>query len=233
MAQLEKPVLPLRLYRYRSLTRDKNALAEEIASLRHNFLWCSDFTRMNDPMEGFYKPSSRLEGKNEYKRIVRQITDKKTLVGIACFSETKENVLMWTHYAGNYSGICLAYSTQRLVDGLPHHVSLIRLAYGDDPPRISTDDVRNTELAARKILSQKKYNWAYEREWRVLGPKGKVEIGAETAVTDLYFGARVNAQHRHQILQKIQGTGIKAHTMQVDEYDHTWQPANAAARRKR
>jgi hypothetical protein len=233
MAQIERPVLPTRLYRYRSLTRDENSLHEEIDAIRENYLWCSDFTRMNDPMEGFYRPSSRLKDKGNYNRILKQITSMKTNVGMACFSDTKENVLMWTHYAGNHTGICLAYSTRRLIDGLPSYVSLVRLAYGDDPPLLSTGDARNAETAARKILSQKKYNWAYEREWRVLGPKGRVDIGSENAVTDLYFGARIDLKHRQKMLSKLQGTGIKAHIMQVDGYEHTWVPANAAAKSRR
>jgi Protein of unknown function (DUF2971) len=233
MAKVQEPIVPGRLYRYRSLTRNANAVQQEIDSILKRYLFCPAFTLMNDPMEGFYRPSKVLSGKSDYKDIVREITDSKSNVGIACFTETYEDVLMWTHYAGNYTGMCLAYSTKELLAGLSDHVNLVRLAYVDEPPLIYPSQVRNAGNAATRILSQKKYNWAYEREWRVLGSVGQVTIGRVQAVKAVYFGSRVDLHHRQQILAKIQGTGIKAYMMDVDGYDHTWEPINAAAKPKK
>jgi hypothetical protein len=210
-----------------------DAVQQEIDSILKKYLFCSSFTRMNDPMEGFYRPSKVLSGKSDYKDIVREITDIKSNVGIACFTETYEDVLMWTHYAGNYTGICLAYSTKELLAGLPNHISLVRLAYVDEPPLINPSQITNVGNAATRILSQKKYNWAYEREWRILGSVGPVEIGRTQAIKAVYFGSRVELQHRQKILSRIQGTGIKAYMMEVEGYDHTWEPINAAAKPKR
>jgi len=233
MAEVQRPIVPSRLYRYRSLTRSNDAVQEEISSILKNYLYCSNFTRMNDPMEGFYQPSKILKGKSDYRDIVREITNSKSVAGIACFTETYEDVLMWTHYADNYSGMCLSYSSKELLSGLPNHVNLVRLAYVEEPPIIYPSQVANVESAAIQILSQKKYNWAYEREWRVLGPVGQVTIGRIQAVKAIYFGSRVNLSHRQKILTKIQGTDIKAYMMDVDGYKHTWEPINAAARPKK
>jgi hypothetical protein len=233
MAEVQRPIVPRRLFRYRSLTRSADAVQQEIDSILEKYLYCAEFTRMNDPMEGFYQPSKLLSGKSDYKDIVRQITDSKSDIGIACFTETYEDVLMWTHYAGNYTGMCLSYSTNELLAGLSHQVNLVRLAYVDEPPLVFPSEVRNTDNAAIRILSQKKYNWAYEREWRVLGTVGQVSIGRVQAVKAIYFGSRVDLHHRQQILAKIQSTGIKAYMMDVDGYGHTWEPINAAARPKK
>jgi Protein of unknown function (DUF2971) len=233
MAEVQPPIVPGHLYRYRSLIRSEDAVQEEINSILKKYLYCSEFTRMNDPMEGFYRPSTLLRGKSNYKDIVRQIADSKSGVGIACFTETYEDVLMWTHYAGNYTGMCILYSTKQLLGGLPEDVNLVRLAYVDEPPLIATGHVSNAHNTAIRILSQKKYNWAHEREWRVLGPVGKVRIGGTQAVKSIFFGSRVNLDHRKQILAKLQGTTIKAYMMDVDGYDHTWEPINTAARTKK
>jgi Protein of unknown function (DUF2971) len=232
MAEVQLPIVPGRLYRYRSLIRSDAAVDEEINSILTKCLYCSDFTRMNDPMEGFYRPSNLLQGESDYEIIVRQIADSKSGVGIACFTETHEDVLMWTHYAGNYTGICISYSTKELLEGLPKHVNLVRLAYVDEPPLIGPSHVSNAGTAAIRILSQKKYNWAHEREWRVLGPVGEVSIGRAQAVKSIFFGSRVSPRHRQKILAKVQGTAIKAYMMDVDGYGHTWEPVNKAARTK-
>lgn len=231
MARVEIPELPLRLYRYRSLIRSDDALSEEIDAVKKRYLYCSTFDRMNDPMEGYFRPTSAFKGHTDYKNTLQRIVGLKTSIGVACFSETRDDLLMWTHYAGNHSGVCIAYSTKRLIDGLSETVSLVRLGYGDAPPLVSSNEALNAERAARKILSQKKLNWAYEREWRVLGPVGAVPINGQQAVTDIYFGSRVSLVHRQKFLSKLQGTNIKAYSMQVDEYDHDWEPVNAAAKK--
>jgi hypothetical protein len=231
MARVEIPVLPLRLFRYRSLTRTPEALDQEVSAIKQNYLYCSPFDKMNDPMEGYFRPTSSLKGDDGFKQSIKRIVGVKTSIGISCFSETRDDLLMWTHYAGNHSGICVAYSAKRLVDGLAEQVSVVRLGYGDAPPLVSFGEALNAERAARKILSQKKLNWAYEREWRVLGPTGEVAINGKRAVTHLYFGSRVSLVHRQRILSKLQGTDIKAYAMKVDEYDHDWEPVNAAAKK--
>ena len=194
------------------------------------YLYCAPFHRMNDLMEGFYQPSVNLRGRPDYRTIVREITNSKSTIGIACFTETHEDVLMWTHYAGNYTGMCLSYSTSKLLAGLAHQVNLVRLAYTDKPPLMYPNHTRNADNAAIRVLSQKKFNWAYEREWRVLGPIGQVSTGPVQSVEGIFFGSRVDLTRRGEILTKISHTGIKAYMMNVNGYDHCWEPVNAAAK---
>src|SRR5262249_45171 len=142
----------------------ESALVErEIDSIKQPYLWCGNFECMNDPMEGVYRPSTRLITSPELKKIKDRIYKREVKFGIACFSDTRRNELMWTHYAGNYSGICIAYRTEDFVAGLPNNAHLIRLGYDDQPPRLSSEP--NLDTAALELLSQKKSNWAYEREW--------------------------------------------------------------------
>jgi hypothetical protein len=231
MAKLAPPNLPLYLYRYRSLSprqdergRIRPTIYREIAALREPYIWCADFNRLNDPMEGFYRPSKALRKRDESDRIMRALFDKKLNVGIASLSDTKENELMWTHYTGNYAGICIQYYARRLLDALPDDVTLVRMGYDDIPPRVSGRDTKEMEEAARKILSQKKYNWSYEREWRILGAVGKVEIGSKVVVKSIYLGSRIKPQHRDAILKALDSSEVDIYEMNVDGYKHAWNP---------
>jgi Protein of unknown function (DUF2971) len=223
MAEVQAPIVPSRLYRYRSLTRSSTAIAEEIASIKHQYLYCANFERMNDPMEGYYRPSQLLKGEKDYKDIVKQITDSKSGIGIACFSETYENALMWSHYAGNYTGVCFGYASQNLLSGLPKDASLVRLAYVDKPPLIYPGHARDSGNAARRILSQKQYSWSYEREWRVLGTVGEVSYRPKKALREIFFGSRVNRNHRDLLLSTIRRKAVKAYLMEVDGYGFDWE----------
>lgn len=225
--------MPLYLYRYRAITPTTTILNREIAAIKEPYLWCGDFTSLNDPMEGFYRPSSLLKNKSDYAKIARTIIDKKTGIGISSFSDTRENELMWTHYAGNYSGICIEYYAQRLLDSLPCDVSLVHLGYGDAPPRVTAVDTRAANFAARKILSQKKFNWAYEREWRVLATVGKLLIGSGDVVRSIYLGSRIARSNKQVILTAFRRSPIRIYEMDVIGYEHEWKRIHYATRGKK
>jgi DUF2971 family protein len=178
---------------------------------------------MNDPMEGYFRPSRILKGQKDYKNIVVQITDSKSDIGIACFSETQEHALMWAHYAGNYTGVCFGYSSQTLLKGLPDSAALVHLAYVDKPPLVYPSHARDSDGAARRILSQKQYNWSYEREWRVLADVGEISYRPKQPLRDIFFGSRIDPNHRALFLSAIRGKNIKAHMMEVDGYNFYWE----------
>jgi hypothetical protein len=222
MAQLDLPVLPPLLFRYRSITDE--TVKREISAIKEQYLWCSEYRRLNDPMEGFYKPnvSFRNIADSDYMSMAREIFNLKQDIGICCFSDTNENELMWSHYAGNYAGICVAYRPQCLIDGLSEDVHLVRLGYGNAPPDITISDTYAGRLAAIKILSHKKSSWGYEREWRLLGPRGRLEIGGERCVAELYLGSRIARPHKKKILAAFSPISIPIFEMNITDYSHQW-----------
>jgi len=195
------------------------------------YIYCGRFDKLNDPMEGFYRPSTVLKRKTEYDAVANLIYAHKLNIGIASMSDTYENELMWTHYASNYSGICIEFYSHRLLKALPTGSHLARMGYADQIPRISGNDARNHLAAARKILSQKKYNWNYEREWRVLGNVGQMNLSAN-CIRGIYLGIRIKPSHKRTILQTFKGTDVDIWEMAVDGYDHEWTQIHTATHRK-
>lgn len=220
MAIIATPSLPPRLYRYRSITRDDDALEQELAAITEGYIWCSDFTKLNDPMEGSYNPTTVLKGKRDYKRIVEAILNQKVNVGIAAFSEVKHSDLMWTHYTDNHCGICVCYRAQRMFDRLPKNVHFVRVGYSDAPPLISSKEAQKQASATRKIFSQKKVGWQYEREWRVLAEKGKVILKDPNCIWAVYMGTRINPIHKRKIIATLKPLKMKLYEMRVQQYEH-------------
>ncbi len=196
--KLERPVLPPYLYRYRSLSDD--LIDQEIEAITDQYPYCSAYRSMNDPMEGFYEPTARFQKDTEFRRAVREILDAKRNIGICCFSDTHDNELMWTHYASNYRGICIGYRPQPLLDAMPNDSHLVRLGYGAKPPKIGSYAAHAPETAALRILSHKKANWVYEREWRVLWHQGKMPIPGKGIIRELRLGSRIKDDHRNSLL---------------------------------
>jgi hypothetical protein len=177
---------------------------------------------MNDPMEGYFIPrGSKNEISEDHQLIFDKIRYNATELGLACFSESYESELMWAHYAGNYSGVCVGYSTKELVKGLPADVSLVKIAYVDEPPKLSATQKSRVFDAARIVLSLKKSNWAYEHEWRLISVVGKNPYSTQ-AVRSINFGARVDQSVRHQFISKLTNLNIKFYQMTVAGYKHDW-----------
>jgi hypothetical protein len=125
-------------------------------------------------------------------------------VGVCCFTDTYENDVMWTHYAREHRGICVQYSTHDLRDGLPD-VCAVRVQYDIQIPILRADETANCQEAAIKVLSSKKADWHYEREWRFLTmPKtinvpGSLTIRGQNPVKGIFFGRRT----RHQVIDTL------------------------------
>jgi Protein of unknown function (DUF2971) len=223
MGQLEKPVLPPFLYRYRSISR--NYFQREIDSIVGKYLWCSNYKEMNDPMEGFYIATRRLEKFTNFDRAREKIFDIKQTVGICSFSDTNDNEIMWSHYADNYKGICIGYRPRLLIKGLPPGVRVARLGYGYNPPEIGIHESEIPEQAARTILSHKKASWQHEREWRVFGPCGQVFFKGN-CIAELGLGLRIDDREKQKLLSTFSKSRIRIYQMTVNEYEHGWDKIN-------
>jgi len=184
-------------------------------------------------MEGYYGVSASLSRWENYEKITKQILNNKHKIGISCFSDTYENELMWAHYANNYKGICIEYSTNDLLSGLDDRVHLVRVAYSQNPPRIGVNFGSKIEEAARGVLSHKKYSWNYEREWRILagfGNKklpGPLKLKSKNPVKSVFIGIRVRKKIINIIRKKLSKLGIPVYGMEILGYEHNWTEYNA------
>ena len=124
------------------------------------------------------------------------------------------------HYAGSSTGICIQYRARALLAGLDDGVTLVRLSYDDKPPFITTRDSGDYEQAVRKIFSQKKQNWVYEREWRILGALGKNAIADGDCISRIYFGSQISTEDKTKLTAEFRPTGIQLYRMRIDGYDY-------------
>ena len=209
------------LYRYRSAVH----LQRELKAIEDNYVFCSPFASLNDPMEGVFGSTRRARQAENYRSIRRAITDIKAQVGICSFSEVHDHELMWAHYAGHFAGTCVAYRFAQLLETLPSSVSFARMFYSEKVPMVRhrTD---SPETAAKMILSYKNHRWLYEREWRMFGPLGRVRYRNPKCVARIYLGSRISAEARALITQRMLPLRIAVHEMNIDKYSLTFEPCS-------
>lgn len=125
--------------------------------------------------------------------------------GIVSLAERAVCPLMWSHYGDQHRGLCLGYSVQEDDAGGLHKVayggsrlvkiSLVeRMLDGDEDARRLVDDA---------VLLRKARSWAYEREWRLIGPRGLQDAPLE--LEEVIFGLRCEASVEYAVMSALEG----------------------------
>lgn len=220
--EIESPRPPERLYKYYSPSGIEKAVFNN--TLRW-LLPCEE----NDPFEALarcwdkeaVKEKARglrsedwlfLEGRFEAKNVQKKASHVAAFVS---FSASEKSVLMWAHYAMNYTGACLEFDSHCL-QGFN---CLKRISYvnpQDERPEYPLlhgdlkEDDKVYQKRVEEFLCEKSTDWSYEREWRLICPPMVKYIGCEKvgenfllvsgipngAITKLIFGCNVPVSTR-------------------------------------
>lgn len=120
-------------------------------------------------------------------------------LGVFCLSETNDNILMWSHYAGGHRGFCIEF--ERSETNELGGDSCVPVIYPEDD---AVPIFKLEELAERKAFAQsattKAKLWAYEREWRMISREpggGLYPIPGK--ISAIIFGFHMTPQSRTTI----------------------------------
>lgn len=108
----------------------------------------------------------------------KDLVDDGVLPRACCFSERKDSLLMWGHYAENHKGICIGFKSLSVGEFfvLPldsdYALPFFKVEYKDDkPPAINLLGISNpddTRSIVRDFYLTKFTDWEYEHEYRLL-----------------------------------------------------------------
>lgn len=147
---------------------------------------------------------------------------------VACFSATKDSILMWSHYAQNHKGFCIEYDFEKWpLAGYLHPVQ-----YSGPRKHIpGTFANFDGELANKAIYEATLYKsavWDYEEEWRCVFhrkeinpfPFGRTAFQLKNHIRAVYLGAQAAEKYCTQICEHYRGTDVKVYQMrmQTDRY---------------
>ena len=151
-------------------------------------------------------------------------TTQREQRGIACFSATVTDIMMWSHYADGHRGFCLEFDTAQL----PFNKAL-EVSYVDAPPRLNPVDVlvedpsddKNDTLLRAFVLTKARC-WSYEQEWRLMHKEPSKLYGyGNGPLAGIYFGAEMPFAHKEILSLLTRGASIQLHEMQRDPRSFT------------
>lgn len=141
----------------------------------------------------------------------REITDK--FVGITCFSEKWDSILMWTHYGNNHKGYCVGFDEKRV--RLFIHGKLKRVNYSDQYPELNPmlPQLNSYELK----YFYKSYEWEYEKEIRLMkifendarqNNNERIINFKDNFIKEIILGLQINESAKQEIISIAKDKGI-------------------------
>ncbi len=132
------------------------------------------------------------------------IEEMKSCFRILALSENPQSPQLWAHYANNYSGICLCFSTI----GILSEAKPIR--YSDIKHEKNPRGEKQLKNAVREGFYQKQSGWSYEKEWRIVREKTDDPFlyFGEKELVGIIFGQNISNLDKRELLKRIPG-GLK------------------------
>jgi Protein of unknown function (DUF2971) len=132
-----------------------------------------------------------IEGEKAISIAIDDFMDRR---GVSCFSETNDNLLMWSHYGGKYKGFCLEFST-----AFDPFKNAKKVIYQDTIPSINIVPyligIDSDSDQTIQLFCTKSESWRYEREWRVIHSVSGTLYGYPShALTGIYFGPEISEE---------------------------------------
>jgi hypothetical protein len=131
----------------------------------------------------------------------REIILKKN--GVSCFSETNDNLLMWSHYASRCAGFCLEFRTRFIEPD-----KLRRVIYAERIPKINIVPlvVDRDWTQIMELFCTKSIDWEYEREWRYIHTvAGTLFTYKPEALKAIYCGPEIDQDSIETICLILRG----------------------------
>lgn len=168
---------------------------------------------------------SRTNNAEELKRLrhfVETYLDFINSIKTCCFSETLDNILMWSHYADKHKGIAIAFKTSTLY----WKEELFRkIKYSDTRVRIPLEE-GDSSTFINELITTKAKCWEYEKEWRIIKYDAQ-NINSlsfdESFIDCIYIGLKVPDASCKEIVHlrdtSLKGVKIKRAYMDDDRFE--------------
>ncbi len=215
-------------YKYRAC-KEENKQCRDIDMLLANQIYASPVGQLNDCFEGMYsdnvdKQLAAIAKTSNYDvtSIKRQWHDLKETVekvGVYSLSFSDDgfpnNKALWSLYADEYRGFCIAYDVDRLVQNeqFPWLVNRITVKYQKSVPIVDVADFSPGTLLLQKMIGTKGLDWEREREFRLVFDKPGIKTYNSTALKAVYLGFRMSDVHKKRIVDGLQGRDVDIYEM--------------------
>ena len=226
----------MRVFKYRG--GDEYVFERDLNSLASDAFWAPTRKTLNDPSEGFLSiddvdsqldtlinvsvpGTSRIaQSRDNLIGTLANLLDQRDKVGVFSLSQSYRDELLWAHYAYSHQGFCIEYDSKKLIDSGAGDWYSFPIKYDKKPPKLDMQDMASLSddkgrSILQKMIGYKSTRWNYEREIRVVCSLSGSQCCDYRAVKAIYFGLRMPIQNQDELMNRLQGRGIKYYQMQL------------------
>jgi hypothetical protein len=127
----------------------------------------------------------------ELERLAQESFNKaRTTSGVACFSTSPKTVILWSHYAGGHTGVCLQFDVARDFPALMGALC-VRIVEGLQLPTMNWMTTLHKDIG--NVMLSKNSWWAHEQERRIIQTDqgGKYVPLRPEALSRIILGCRI------------------------------------------
>lgn len=157
--------------------------------------------------------------------------DYQNLPHVCCFSETDDNMAMWSHYAHNHQGICLRFRSKQESDGyfLNLHSTFksirskfFKIRYSNSHSFTINKLDEDISKKIVEFLLIKHSDWESEKEYRMVIFEDNLEGGViryeKEDLEGITFGLKIKSENVKRIYSTIDEKYLKA-GLEVNFYE--------------
>ena len=165
------------------------------------------------------------------------IHDYKNRYRLLSFSSESNNAQLWAHYADNYAGICLCFSSKKSFS----NIRAVEYCESREYRNLGND--ANEDVICGYVIDsfyKKQIGWSYENEYRLIKEDDKkYVILDESELLAVIIGHNVKNEKKNMIISYL-GSGVKMYktkigyrTFQVNILDYDYEYAFDGSELKR
>ncbi|WP_163401536.1 DUF2971 domain-containing protein [Flavobacterium fluviatile] len=181
-----------------NLTIDGNNTPEQIK----NYFKIANWNKSRDIDETIQQLiATNFQDQEAFQKKINSIS-KQVIgkLGLTCFTQTKDNLLMWAHYTEDHKGICLEFDHSK---DLEFFRPFKKVEYDKVYPTYNYyNDKKNV---VGQLMLHKSDHWKYEKEVRLIKKKTGLYTFKPECLTGIYFGVRTPNEQIKTIKKLVQG----------------------------
>lgn len=124
---------------------------------------------------------------------------------------------MWSHYGDQHRGLCIGYSIPDDVRPDLHRISYggSRLVQASAVGRMLDGDSAARAQVDEAVLLRKAAEWRYEKEWRLIGPRGLHDSPLE--LEEIVFGMRCTSAVKYAVIKALEARHRRVRFFEIRE----------------
>lgn len=184
----------------------------ELANITNEYIYDRFHHDYNSTLQARLSEPSKY--KSDINDTIIKVYDEVDDYGVLCLSSIPNDILMWSHYSSNHTGICIQLEIENdsILDDTD---KTFRVDYSEEYPTYEFFQGLKNDLSKRQIIqaivANKSTHWSYENEWRVIEQRGNNVYASPGKISGVIFGLRTTFSQKASIAKLLFGSAVEVY----------------------